>query len=276
MKKIELLDSTLRDGAQGEGISFSVNDRLEIVRVLDELGIPIIEAGNPTSNPRELEFFERASRLWLKNSQLCAFGSTRRKGEKVEEDAACAALLKANTPCVSLVGKSRRAQVEGVLQTSLEENLMMIEETCRFFKDHGKRVIFDAEHFFDGWSDGDGYALESLKAALRGGADCLTLCDTNGGSFPDYIEQVTGEVVRAFPNTDIGIHTHNDSDMACAGMIMAVKAGARQVHGTFIGFGERCGNASLTSVIPNLQIKSGYDCIPQENLKKLKSILLAN
>ena len=170
MKKIELLDSTLRDGAQGEGISFSVNDRLEIVRVLDDLGIPIIEAGNPTSNPRELEFFERASRLWLKNSRLCAFGSTRRKGERVEEDAACAALLKAGTPCVSIVGKSRKIQVEGVLQTSLEENLSMIEETCRFFKNHGKYVVFDAEHFFDGMSDNDGYALEAcarLCAAAR-------------------------------------------------------------------------------------------------------------
>ena len=244
MKKIELLDSTLRDGAQGEGISFSVNDRLEIVRVLDDLGIPIIEAGNPTSNPRELEFFERASRLWLKNSRLCAFGSTRRKGERVEEDAACAALLKAGTPCVSIVGKSRKIQVEGVLQTSLGENLSMIEETCRFFKSHGKYVVFDAEHFFDGMSDNDGYALESLRAALRGGADCLALCDTNGGSFPDYIEKVTGEIVKAFPGTDIGIHTHNDSDMACAGALMAVRAGAKQVQGTFIGFGERCGNAN--------------------------------
>lgn len=271
MKKIELLDSTLRDGAQGEGISFSVNDRLEIVRVLDDLGIPIIEAGNPTSNPRELEFFERASRLWLKNSRLCAFGSTRRKGERVEEDAACAALLKAGTPCVSIVGKSRKIQVEGVLQTSLEENLSMIEETCRFFKSHGKYVVFDAEHFFDSMSDNDGYALESLRAALRGGVDCLALCDTNGGSFPDYIEKVTGEIVKAFPGTNIGIHTHNDSDMACAGALMAVRAGAKQVQGTFIGFGERCGNAKLTSIIPNLQIKSDYECIPQENLKNLTS-----
>ena len=271
MKKIELLDSTLRDGSQGEGISFSVNDRLEIVRVLDELGIPIIEAGNPTSNPRELEFFEKASRLWLKNSRLCAFGSTRRKGESVEEDASCAALLRAGTPCVSIVGKSRKIQVEGVLQTSPEENLLMIEETCRFFKNHGKQVIFDAEHFFDGMSDGDGYALESLRAALRGGADCLALCDTNGGSFPDYIEKVTGEIVKAFPGTDIGIHTHNDSDMACAGALMAVRAGAKQVQGTFIGFGERCGNAKLTSIIPNLQIKSDYECIPQKNLKNLTS-----
>lgn len=271
MKKIELLDSTLRDGAQGEGISFSVNDRLEIVRVLDELGIPIIEAGNPSSNPRELEFFERAGKLWLKNSQLCAFGSTRRKGERVEDDAACEALLKANTPWVSIVGKSRASQVEGVIQTSLEENLLMIEETCRFFKSHGKSVVFDAEHFFDAYADGDGYALECLRAAIRGGADRLTLCDTNGGSFPDYIESVTARVVSEFPNTAVGIHAHNDSDMACANTLMAVKAGATHIQGTFIGFGERCGNASLTSIIPNLQMKSGYDCIPEENLKKLTS-----
>lgn len=239
--------------------------------MLDELGVPIIEAGNPTSNPRELEFFERAAGLKLKNSKLCAFGSTRRKGCRVEDDPSCEAVLKAGTPCVSLVGKSRTLHVEEILKTTLEENLAMIEETCRFFKEHGKYVIFDAEHFLDGWSDGDGYAEKCLRAAERGGADCLTLCDTNGGSFPDRIGKITAEVCALFPNSKIGIHTHNDSDMATAGALMAVKAGARHVQGTFIGFGERCGNASLTSVIPNLQIKSGYECIPQENLRNLTS-----
>ena len=270
-KFIQMLDSTLRDGAQGEGISFSVNDRIEIVRALDEIGVSIIEAGNPASNPREMEFFERAAGLKLNNSKLSAFGSTRRKGISVEEDASCAMLLKAYTPCVSIVGKSRALHVEEVLQTTLEENLLMIEETCRFFKDNGKYVIFDAEHFFDGWSDGDGYAVECLKAAHRGGADCLTLCDTNGGSFPDFVGAVTSEVCGLFPESMIGVHTHNDSDMATACTLMAVKSGARHVQGTFIGFGERSGNASLTSIIPNLQIKSDYECIPQENLKNLTS-----
>lgn len=270
-KVIEMLDSTLRDGAQGEGISFSVNDRLEIVRALDEIGVSIIEAGNPASNPREMEFFERAAGLKLKNSKLCAFGPTRRKGVLVEDDSSCATLLKAGTPCVSIVGKSRALHVKEVLQTTLKENLLMIEDTCRFFKSHGKYVIFDAEHFFDGWSDGAEYALECLRAAERGGADCLTLCDTNGGSFPDFVGEVTLKVCEMFPDKVIGIHTHNDSDMATACALMAVRNGARHVQGTFIGFGERSGNTSLTSIIPNLQIKSDYECIPQENLKNLTS-----
>ncbi len=267
--RIEILDSTLRDGAQAEGVSFSVNDKLDIVRSLDTFGVAIIEAGNPASNPKDLEFFERVRSVKLSNSVLSSFGSTRRKNTLIQDDAGCASLLKAGTPIVSVFGKTSQTQVKNILQTSMKENLKMIEETCRYLTDNGRRVIYDAEQFFDGYRENPDYALSALKAALSGGAYCLCLCDTNGGSFPTEVADVTRTVCGKFPDTVIGIHAHNDSDLATACSIAAVKAGASHVQGTLIGFGERCGNARLSSVIPNLQIKCGVECIPEDNLQLL-------
>ncbi len=266
---VELLDSTLRDGAQAEGISFSVNDKLEIVRALDALGIHYIEAGNPASNPKELEFFRRAGELRLQNACLCAFGSTRRKNENAADDAGCAALLAANTPAVCVFGKSSPLHVEEILKTTPEENLRMIEDTCRFFAEHGRQLHFDAEHFFDGYKADPAYALETLASAARGGARTLCLCDTNGGAFPWEVAKATREVCERFPAIRVGIHAHNDGDMATATSCAAVQAGARQVQGTFLGFGERIGNASLCAIAPNLQLKMGYACLPPERMELL-------
>lgn len=268
-KKIEIFDSTLRDGAQGEGISFSLEDKLNIVRALDGLGVDYLEAGNPYSNPKDLAFFERVGAMELRHAKLVAFGSTRRKHTPVEEDANCAALLHAGTQAVAVFGKSWDMHVTQVLRTTLEENLAMIADTCRYFKSLGKTVIFDAEHFYDGYQRNRAYALASLQAAAEAGVDCLCLCDTNGGGFPHEIARVTQEVTALFPGVSVGIHAHNDSGMAVANSIMAVQAGARQVQGTFLGFGERCGNANLSTIVPNLQLKLGYDCIPAQRMTTL-------
>lgn len=269
MKQIDILDSTLRDGAQSEGIAFSVDDKLNIALELNRLGISYIEAGNPFSNPKDLEFFERLSRLKNISAKFSAFGSTRHKSCTVEEDENCSALLKAQTPCVSIFGKSWKLHVSEILKTTFAENLKMIEETCRFFKNAGKEVLFDAEHFFDGYKHDKAYALDTLRAAACGGADCLVLCDTNGGTFPLDIFAVTREVCETFPTLQIGVHCHNDCGMAVANSVLAVSAGASHVQGTFLGFGERCGNAALTSVIPNLQIKKDFACIPTSALPSL-------
>lgn len=267
--KIELFDSTLRDGAQGEGIAFSLEDKLNIVRTLDELGVDYIEAGNPYSNPKDLEFFERVTQMALTHASLVAFGSTRRKNTPVEEDANCAALLRSGAPAVALFGKSWDLHVTDVLRTTVQENLSMIADTCRFFKAHGKRVIFDAEHFFDGYKNNRDYALQTLCAAAQAGADVLALCDTNGGSFPDEVARIVEEVAHTFPAVRVGIHAHNDGGMAVANSVMAVEAGATHVQGTFLGFGERTGNASLSTVLADLQLKRGYDCIPAEKMSSL-------
>ncbi len=266
--QIDLFDSTLRDGAQGEGISFSLIDKLDIVRALDALGIGYIEAGNPGSNPKDREFFEQASALTLKHARLVAFGATRRGGLRVEEDESCRALLQAGTDCVAIFGKSWDLHVRSVLRVSQDENLQMVNETVRFFKEAGREVIFDAEHFFDGYKSDLDYALAVLTAAVRGGADCLTLCDTNGGAFPDEVYELTRLVQARFP-LKIGIHAHNDGGNATANALLAVKAGATQVQGTFIGFGERCGNTALSTLIPNLQLKRGYRCIPEDCMPRL-------
>ena len=267
-KNIEILDSTLRDGAQGEGISFSVEDKLAVTRLLDGLGIPFIEAGNPGSNPKDLEFFRRAGELNLKNSRLVAFGSTRRKGIRAEEDANVQALLTANTDAVALFGKCWDLHVRDILQTTEEENFAMIGDTVSFFKSRGKRVIFDAEHFFDGYKANPHFAMKALEAAVEAGADVLSLCDTNGGAFPDEIAAITKTVVERFP-VAVGIHTHNDGGMAVANSILAVQAGATHVQGTYLGFGERSGNANLSAIIPNLQLKRGFLCIPESNMGRL-------
>ncbi|MGD9679457.1 MAG: citramalate synthase, partial [Vulcanibacillus sp.] len=266
--KIAIFDSTLRDGAQAEGISFSVKDKLKIVKLLDELGVSYIEAGNPGSNPKDLEFFDDVKKLSLKNAKLTAFGSTRRRGITVKEDGNIKSLVKANTDVVTIFGKTWDFHVTDIIKTTLKENLEMIRETISYFKALNKEVIYDAEHFFDGYKGNMEYALETLQAAFEGGADSLVLCDTNGGTFPNEVYEITKMVSERFP-ISIGIHTHNDSGMAVANSIMAVEAGADHVQGTYIGFGERCGNANLSSIIPSLQIKKQLQCIPDKQMAKL-------
>ena len=260
MTKLEIFDSTLRDGAQGEGISFSVSDKLSIVRTLDDFGVDYIEAGNPGSNPKDIEFFQRVESMQLRNARLCAFGSTCRKDSQPEDDSNVLSLLTANTPAIAIFGKCWDLHVLQVLNTTLAENLRMVTQTIRFFKAHGKEVIFDAEHFFDGYLNNSVYAMKVLAAAREAGADVLCLCDTNGGTLPDDLQKVVRTVCAAFPETRVGIHCHNDCGCAVAGSLMAVRAGVTHVQGTFIGIGERCGNADLSAVLPGLRLKMGMDC----------------
>ncbi|HEY8443225.1 MAG TPA: citramalate synthase [Clostridia bacterium] len=267
-KVIEIFDSTLRDGAQSEGINFSIEDKLEIVKTLDAFGVTYIEAGNPGSNPKDLEFFQRVKELNLK-STLVAFGATRRKDIKPEEDKNLASLLTADTSTVAIFGKSWKLHVTEIINTTPEENLNMIKDTVAYLKSKGKRVIYDAEHFFDGYKADAEYAFETLKAACEGGAEVLVLCDTNGGCFPHEIYEITKKVIEQFKGVKIGIHCHNDTSCAEANSIMAVKAGATHIQGTFIGYGERCGNANLSSIIPSLQLKLGYACVSQEKMATL-------
>lgn len=270
-RTVEIFDSTLRDGAQGEGISFSVQDKLNIVKTLDELGISYIEAGNPGSNPKDLEFFQEVKKIKLQNARLVAFGATRRKDISVESDVNLQSLLVAETSHVAIFGKSWNFQVREILKASLEENLSMIYETVAFLTKNNRKVIFDAEHFFDGYKANPEYALMSLKSAVKGGAICLSLCDTNGGTMPSQIKEIVEKVVKEFTpeGVTIGIHTHNDTGMAVANSVIAVEAGAGQVQGTFIGIGERTGNANLSTIIPNLELKLGYKCLPEGNIRLL-------
>jgi 2-isopropylmalate synthase len=260
-KSVKIYDTTLRDGAQGEGINFTVEDKLAVVGLLDGFGVAYIEAGNPSSNPKDLDFFARAAKIKLKNSRLAAFGSTRKKGVKCEDDPNVTALLSANTPAVTLFGKCWDLHATEILRVSLEENLIMIEDTVRFFVLKKKEVIFDAEHFFDGYKANPDYALKALAAAVKGGASAVALCDTNGGCFPEQINRVVDAVCKRSA-AEIGIHCHNDGGLAVANSIAAVDAGAAQVQGTFIGFGERTGNANLSAIIANLQLKKGCRCVP--------------
>lgn len=269
MKKIEIFDSTLRDGAQGEGISFSLEDKLSIVRCLDELGIDFIEAGSPSFNPKNLEFFNAVKNIKLEHSILVAFGSTRRKGISAKDDKGIKALIESGAKVACIFGKSSELHVKEILGTTEEENLEMIADSIITLKENGMRVFFDAEHFFDGYKLNPQFTLNTLKAAADAGAECLSLCDTNGGCFPDEIYDITKKVTETFSNIKIGIHCHNDSGMAISNSIMAVKAGAVQVQGTYLGYGERCGNANLSSIIPNLQLKLGYSCIPDYCMSNL-------
>ncbi|MDR0426824.1 MAG: citramalate synthase [Clostridiales bacterium] len=268
-KRVDIFDSTLRDGAQGEGISFSVTDKLNIVKALDKLGVAYIEAGNPFSNPKELEFFEKVKGLTLKNARLTAFGSTRRRDAKVAEDGNVKSLLAAGTPVCAIFGKAWDFHATEILKTTLQENLNMIDETVSFLRENGREVVFDAEHFFDGYKHNPAYAIEALKKAAAAGASTLCLCDTNGGCFPDEIEAIVKAVKQAVRGAALGIHTHNDAALAVANSLMAVGAGATQVQGTLIGIGERTGNANLCEIIGNLQLKRGYRCIPPENMSGL-------
>ncbi|MCH9799632.1 MAG: citramalate synthase, partial [Betaproteobacteria bacterium] len=269
--KVIAYDSTLRDGAQAQGVSFTVEDKLKVVKKLDELGVGYIEAGNPGSNPKDLEFFERVATLKLKHAKVIAFGSTRKIGIKVEDDRNLKSLLSANTQAVAIFGKSWDYQVTDILRTTLDENLAMIGDTIAYLKQQGKEVVFDAEHFFDGYKANPDYAMQTLKAAADAGADVLCICDTNGGTFPEEIFQLTQKVIESF-DTEVGIHCHNDCEMAVANSIAAVKAGAVQVQGTINGIGERCGNANLSSIIPNVQLKLGMDCIPVTQMQHLTSV----
>jgi 2-isopropylmalate synthase len=274
MQQLLLYDTTLRDGTQGEGISLSCNDKLKVAKKLDEFGVHYIEGGWPGSNPKDVEFFARQGELKLKHAKIAAFGSTRYKNTTCDEDANIQALVEANTPVVTLVGKSWDLHVTHVLETDPEENLEMISESVRYFKERGKEVIYDAEHFFDGYKANPDYALLTLQAAVQNGADCLALCDTNGGSTPWEIEEITRQVAERFPGQQLGIHAHNDSELAVANSLAGIRGGAVQVQGTINGYGERVGNANLVSIIPDLQLKMGYHCVGDEQLKQLTELSL--
>jgi len=273
---IEILDTTLRDGTQGEAVNLSSDDKVAIAKRLAAFGIPIIEGGWPGSNPKDAEFFARMKGVDLGATQLCAFGSTRRKGVRPQDDVSVQAMVNAGTPIVSVVAKSWDFHVTQALEVSLEENLRMIEETYRYLVSEGRRVIHDAEHFFDGYKANRGYALQTLEAAVRGGADTLCLCDTNGGSLPEEVFEITQAVRAAFPQVTIGIHPHNDGDLAVANALAAVRAGATHVQGTINGYGERCGNLNLTSAIPNLMLKYGWTLqgITRQKLPELRALSL--
>ena len=270
-KTVELYDSTLRDGAQGEGIAFSVEDKISIAKALDRLGVSYIEAGNPGSNPKDMEFFERIGGAEMHNAKICAFGSTRRCGVTTNDDANVKSLLKAQTPVVAIFGKAWDLHVTKIIKTTLHENLAMIRDTVAFFKAAGKEVVFDAEHFFDGCKNNERFAFDALKAACEGDADVLCLCDTNGAAYMTEIYELTKKVAETFGKRT-AIHCHNDTGIAVANSMAAVDAGACQVQGTLIGFGERCGNADLSTVLANLQLKRGIYCIPKENIQLLTTV----
>jgi 2-isopropylmalate synthase len=268
---VQLYDTTLRDGAQQGGISFSVEDKLKIAARLDELGIHYIEGGWPASNPKDAEFFRRAGELRLSRAALVAFGSTRKPRTKPSQDANLEAILEAETKTATLVGKSWDSQVTLVLETSLQENVAMISESVDFLKSRGLEVFFDAEHFFDGYKSNAEYALETVRVAGRAGASCIVLCDTNGGTLPQEIASMTAAAKRGV-SASLGIHAHNDGELAVANSLMAVMAGAVQVQGTINGYGERCGNANLCSIIPALELKMGVPVLGPERLKKLTEV----
>jgi len=267
--QVELYDTTLRDGSQGEGISFSLADKLNITRALDALGIHYIEGGWPGSNPKDMEYFEAVSRLKLKHARVAAFGSTRHAKNTPAGDPNLRKLVAARVPVITIFGKSWDLHVRDALRVSLDENLRMIESSVRYLCRKTDQVFFDGEHFFDGYNANPEYALKGLAVAAEAGARALVLCDTNGGNLPSRIAEVTAVVVKAFPGMPVGIHTHNDAGMAVANTVEAVKAGARQVQGTVNGFGERTGNADLTQVIPNLELKLGFRCLGRRNLRHL-------
>ncbi len=268
-----LYDTTLRDGTQREGLSLSVDDKLKIARRLDELGIHYLEGGWPGSNPKDAEFFRRIRNERLGQAKIAAFGMTRRANGRCEDDPNLTALLEAETPVVTLVGKSSTLHVDRVLETSRDENLRMISESVGYFRRRGREVIYDAEHFFDGYRLDADYALATLRAAAGAGADCIVLCDTNGGELPEVVEQRVRDV-RAQLGTPLGIHPHNDSGLAVANALAAVRAGCVHVQGTINGYGERCGNLDLIPLIATLQLKLGCPVLPPEQLRRLREVAL--
>src|SRR5579872_4649403 len=269
--KIFTFDTTLRDGTQGEAVSFSVDDKLVIAQKLDELGIDYIEGGWPGSNPKDKEFFERAKELKLHHAKLSAFGSTRFAKNPVEQDRNVAALVAAGTPVVSIFGKSWELHTQRALGITEEENLKLIADTVRYLKQHGKEVVYDAEHFFDGYQSSAAFALRTLEAAQKAGADALVLCDTNGGTLTSRVAEIVADVRKRFDGV-IGIHTHNDSEVAVANALAAIEKGASHVQGCLNGYGERCGNSNLSSIIANLELKMGHTTIGPEKLQSLTSV----
>jgi 2-isopropylmalate synthase len=274
---VELYDTTLRDGTQAEDISFTVEDKLRIAEKLDEVGIHYIEGGWPGSNPKDDEFFQRAMKkgkhggLPLRHAKLAAFGSTRHSGVIASKDKNLEALVRAETPAVTIFGKSWDFHVKAALHVSLEENLEIIHDSIAFLKKHFDDVLYDAEHFFDGYRANPEYAVKSIEAARDAGADRIVLCDTNGGNLPTDVARIILEVRRGFA-APLGIHCHNDAELGVANSLAAVEAGAGQIHGTINGIGERCGNANLVSIIPNLKLKMGIDCVTEEQLKNLREV----
>lgn len=268
---IELFDTTLRDGTQSEGVNVSVHDKLAIAHKLDEFGIAIIEGGWPGSNPKDKEFFEQAKKLKLKNAQICAFGSTARSVKQVESDINLNALLECEAPVLTIFGKTWKLHSQFGLGIADDENEELIYKSVKFLKDAGRRVIFDAEHFFDGYKDAPEFSLKMLKAAVAGGASTITLCDTNGGSLPSEVSAIIHEIKNEI-SVPIGIHAHNDCELAVSNSIAAIQAGATHVQGTINGIGERCGNANLISIIPNVRLKLGHDFTTPVNLEALTSL----
>ncbi len=281
MRTIQLYDTTLRDGTQGENINFSADEKMNIAKRLDQFGIHYIEGGWPGSNPKDKQFFELAKQVVFKNAKMTAFGSTRRPGISPEDDENLKALIESQTPVVTIFGKSWTLHVKGVMKNTLAENLAMISDSVSFLKERDREVIYDAEHFFDGYKADKEYALETIAAAIKAGTDTVVLCDTNGGCLPFEIEATVREVRNFMPSISgpadaspirLGIHSHNDSGMAVANAIIAVRAGADMVQGTINGYGERCGNADLISIIPTLCLKMNHDCVPKNSLSGLKSL----
>ena len=270
-KKITLYDTTLRDGTQGDQITFSAEDKLRIAQKLDGIGIHYIEGGWPGSNPKDARFFDLAREISFQKARMAAFGCTRKPHTRPENNENIRALLKTETRTNTIVGKSWDLHASQILGVSLEENLAMIEDTLAYLKSHDREVIYDAEHFFDGYKHNRNYALETLKAAVSGGADMIVLCDTNGGTMPHEIREIMEEVMPGL-DLPVGIHTHNDCGLALANSIVAIQNGATVVHGTINGYGERCGNADLISVIGTLQLKMGYQCIDPEKLTQLTEV----
>ena len=268
---IQIYDTTLRDGTQSEGFNLSANDKVRIAKRLDKLGVAFIEGGWPGSNPKDAEFFERARDMEWKNSLIAAFGSTCRVNGGPEDDANIKALLDSQTPVCTIFGKTWNLHVTDVLQTTLEDNLRIIEDSVAYLKENGKRVVYDAEHFFDGYKADLSYALETLQAAVRGGAEIVVLCDTNGGTLPWEVENIIREMKPKL-NHPFGMHTHNDSECGVVNALVGVREGATQVQGTVNGVGERCGNANIVSIMADLELKMRYQCLPGGNIKYLHDL----
>jgi len=271
MRKVEIYDTTLRDGAQGESVAFTIKDKIRIAEKLDEFGIDFIEGGWPGSNPKDISFFEKVKNRKFTNIKIVAFGSTRRKHVTADTDPFLRKLLESGVEYITIFGKSWDLHVRDVLRISPSENLDLIEDSVRFLKKQGRKVFFDAEHFFDGYKKNPDYALKTLAAAESAGAEKIVLCDTNGGSLPFEIEEITRKVT-AITGVPLGIHTHNDSGLAVSNTITAVRAGVMHVQGTINGIGERCGNADLSVIIPILQLKMGYTCVDEGNLMRLTEV----
>ena len=271
-RQIHLYDTTLRDGMQGEGLSLSAAEKVRVVHRLDQLGIHFVEAGFPSSNPKEVELFDMLAAERLENAEICAFGMTRRKDVAASDDPALRILADCFAPVCTLVGKTWKLHLEKVIRTDPDENLRLISDSVAYLRAQGKRVIYDAEHFFDGYRSDADYALRCLESALSAGAENVTPCDTNGSSLPSQVADATARVVAAFGGERVGIHTHNDAECAVANSIAAVESGASLVQGTMNGVGERCGNANLVSILPSLQLKHGYQCVSADQLATLTEV----